>query len=147
MNASRDGRTPRCRACTTRYCHDNKTKYAELNKKWSKNNPEKMKAKSNKRRAAKRNALPSWLTRNDSITIGQIYKQAFFLEKLTGKTYHVDHCVPLSSPTVCGLHVPWNLVPMEASENIRKRNKFIISESLALTQYNEKSWLQLQGVY
>lgn len=147
MSASKDERNYRCRDCTTKYCHDNKEKYAELNKKWSKENPEKVKAKGSKRRANKKNAVPKWLTTSDLLVIDQIYKQAMLLEEVTGKIYHVDHCVPLNNPIICGLHVPWNLIPMEASENIKKKNKLIMSEGLCLTDYNEKSWLELQGGY
>ena len=83
MSASKDGRNCRCRDCTTKYCHDNKGKYAELNKKWSKENPEKVKAKGSKRRANKKNAVPKWLTTSDLLVIDQIYKQAILLEEVS----------------------------------------------------------------
>ena len=147
LSASKDGFSSRCRSCTTEYCHANKEKYAELNKRWTKENPEKVKAKGTKRRAKKKNALPRWLTENDLLMISQLCKQVTILQEITGKLYHLDHCVPLSNPIVCGLHVPWNLVPMEASENIKKKNKLIVSESLHLTEHNEKCWIELQGGY
>lgn len=147
LSASPDGKSSRCRVCTTKYCHENKQMYATLHKRWTNENRAKSRARGNKRRAQKRNATPDWLTEYDLLSMEQIYQQAITLQLITGQSYHVDHCVPLSGKIVCGLHVPWNLVPMIAGENIKKKNTLIESESISLTLSNEKSWLKLQGVF
>ena len=78
-----------------------------------------------KRNKAKRlNRVPSWLTEEHTQQIFEIYMEAKILELETGDKYHVDHIVPLCGKNVSGLHVPWNLQVLEASENLSKSNKY-----------------------
>ncbi len=44
------------------------------------------------------------------------------LRKAAGEDVHKDHIVPICSELVCGLHVPWNLQVITATENLRKSN-------------------------
>lgn len=105
----------------------------ETNKKWREANREKKNlltraydcankpiraANEARRRARKFNATPSWLTEEDHENIRKIYEYAWSIG------YHVDHIVPLKHNKVCGLHVPWNLQPLSAKENMIKHNTF-----------------------
>ena len=72
-------------------------------------------ARTNKRRAAKLNAIVAWTNLEK---IKEIYKNC-------PKGFHVDHIIPLISDKVCGLHVENNLRIIPAKENIRKGNKLI----------------------
>jgi len=57
---------------------------------------------------------------NDEITT--FYTEAKRLTELHGEPYHVDHIIPLQGQDVNGLHVPWNLQVITATENFVKNN-------------------------
>lgn len=62
-------------------------------------------------------ATPHWLT---DIHVERIRRT--YADRPPG--YHVDHIVPLKSPLVCGLHVPWNLQYLPAGVNMSKSNRY-----------------------
>lgn len=139
-------------ARTGRYYQQNKDRYRQLNKEWEQRNPEQSKARSlkykhanldacrqrdkdyrlrnmskdaartAKRKAAKRQRTPPWLTDQHFAEINQYYEEARRLQTETGEAYHVDHIVPLNGENVSGLHVPWNLQVLPATENLVKSN-------------------------
>ena len=77
-----------------------------------------------KRRAHKKSATPTWLTKEQVAEMKSIYNLARECEILTGDKYHVDHIIPLQGNDICGLHVPWNLQVLPADLNIRKGNRY-----------------------
>lgn len=96
----------------------------QAEKRWRENNPYKYTAIVAKRRAAKQSRTPAWLTSTHLAAINAVYKHAAELTKVTGIVWHVDHIIPLQGKTVSGLHVPWNLQLLPATENIKKGNRY-----------------------
>lgn len=62
-------------------------------------------------------ATPPWIGADGIAEVCRIYD-----ERPPG--HHVDHIVPLKSPYVCGLHVPWNLQYLPAGPNQSKGNRY-----------------------
>jgi len=87
-----------------------------------KKNKAKWNARNAKRRAAKLQRTPEWLTDDHLWMIEEVYELAQLRSKVTGVDHHVDHVVPLRGKTVSGLHVPWNLQVIPWYENLSKSN-------------------------
>jgi len=99
----------------------NKEAGCESAKAWQRENKVYLRSYESQRRHDKNNATPAWADKDEIL---RIYEEADRLTKQTGTMYHVDHIVPLKSTLVCGLHVPANLRPLPALDNIRKGNKW-----------------------
>ena len=82
--------------------------------------PHKELAKSAKRRASKKQAVPAWM---DKSAVEAIYEKARRFTEITGEPFHVDHIVPLTSDIVCGLHWEGNLQVLPGAENLSKANR------------------------
>ena len=95
--------------------------------KYKKQNPDLYKAFNSVRKRRHKNATPPWITQEQKEAIKGLYLHAMRLTKITGERYVVDHIIPLINPTVCGLHVPWNLRVITQKENLLKSNKLIDS--------------------
>ena len=78
-----------------------------------------------KRKAARLQRTPAWLTSEDKWLIEEIYDLAAKRTEATGVSWHVDHKLPLRGATVSGLHTPLNLQVILGSENSRKGNRVL----------------------
>lgn len=113
-----------CKSCEVRVKHRKEFK-KELRRK------EKIRVRKSKRaeyrslsKTERKLREPKWLTPEHRQQIQQIYREARLKTEIGPKQYHVDHIVPLLGENVSGLHVPWNLQVLEATENSKKGNKF-----------------------
>ena len=105
------------------YRENNKEKFREYAKKWQKNNPEKKAHWVALRRNRKSKRTPTWLTDGHIKDIKKKYEEARILTNKTGIEYHVDHIFPLNGESFSGLHVPWNLQVIPATDNLSKGNR------------------------
>jgi hypothetical protein len=92
-------------------------------KTWAIENKDKVNAKAAKHRANKLEATPPWLTKAHLQEIETFYDAAQLIGMFSDLPWDVDHIVPLRGKTVRGLHVPWNLQLLPASENRSKGNR------------------------
>lgn len=101
----------------------NKERAKEWRKAHAKSNRAAYLEKCNRRRAAKLQATPSWSSREDFKNMKAVYEMAARLSSCLKVPHDVDHIIPLNSPFVCGLNVPWNLQAIPASMNKSKGNR------------------------
>lgn len=122
------------------WCEKNKDKKSEYFRKFKEKNPEwkkaydleyaalnldKINAIGARRHAAKMGACPPWLKGELRKQVDAMYAECRRITAETGIEHHVDHIVPLQGDNVCGLHLPWNLRIIPASENQAKGNKLL----------------------
>ena len=102
----------------------NREQHNETNRAWWAENKDKRAAYGAKRRSAKLQRTPQWLTEDQLWMMQQAYELAALRTKMLGFDWHVDHIIPLQGKLVCGLHVPWNLQVIPGIDNIKKSNKW-----------------------
>lgn len=101
----------------------NPEKASQSKRNWLSRNLAKNAASATKYYASKKNRTPPWLTKEHFIQIEEFYRLAEKLTKETGIRHSVDHIMPMQGLTSSGLHVPWNLQVLTASENSKKGNR------------------------
>lgn len=97
----------------------------ERSRRWVRENTARAVARARLREISKTRATPPWVDRQ---AITAVYQAAADLTTQTGVKHHVDHIIALRGRTadgrpVSGLHVPWNLRAIPATENLRKSNR------------------------
>jgi hypothetical protein len=111
------------RSINRRFRKNNPQSHRSSAAKWKKINPARVVFHQATRRAVKRKACPPWAKRPEiADQILAHYEHAQWLSNATGDCFHVDHIIPLSNDFVCGLHVPWNLMVLMATDNFSKNN-------------------------
>jgi len=114
-----------CLAVQKKYRQENPERYRQTIRNCIDKNPGLYNACTAAYRARKRNAFPKWITEEHRKQIRLIYEKARKMSDRSGVKYHVDHIVPLKGDLCSGLHVPWNLQILTATENSIKHNKVI----------------------
>jgi hypothetical protein len=103
-----------------RHASNRKSRRAE----WADRNSHKIRFYAAERRALLKQRMPQWLSQEQQQAILGFYELAKLIESVSGVAHHVDHIVPLKGRLVSGLHVPWNLQCLPASDNLRKSNLY-----------------------
>lgn len=88
------------------------------------NNKPKVRAMDTRRRARERGAVTHWDRELDLLVAEEAANLCKVREHQVGGKWHVDHRVPLSAKTACGLHNAYNLAVVPAKYNTSKRNSF-----------------------
>ena len=106
------------------YYLNKKPQIDAANRAYRKANLDKHTEKENRRRAAKLNRTPAWLTNDDYWMIEQAYELSALRTKMFGFDWEVDHVLPMQGKMVSGLHVPTNLQVIPATLNRQKTNRY-----------------------
>lgn len=117
-------RADKARAYRERYYFENREKAVQTIQRWRAENPRKVRELSARRKASVKRATPIWFSEFDRFVVEEAYHLAVLRKEATGVSWELDHIVPLSGRTVCGLHVAGNFQLLPKPINNWKRHKF-----------------------
>lgn len=127
--SAKSGYRSTCRKCRSieskQWYKENTARKAETSKNYYEANKVEALARSAKRRAKLKNAIPSWYSIEDDIEFLSLKEKCRELYEQTGILYEVDHIVPLQSDIVCGFHCKENWQILTRAQNRSKSNKHI----------------------
>ncbi len=120
-NSWRNNNLDKSRQIYKRHYESNSNKIIQRNKQWHKLNPDKAAMNAERRYINLKEAMPKWVNQKD---IKIIYIKRNYLNTIWGTHFEVDHIIPITSKTVCGLHTEANLQLLDASLNGSKLNTY-----------------------
>lgn len=103
-------------------------KYKDQRLKYNRENPHLAAAYIAKRRAVKKERIPSWFGEFDRFVTMEAAELVKLREKATGIEWHIDHMIPLQGALASGLHCGKNLQVIPAYLNRSKSNKLWLHE-------------------
>ena len=92
------------------------------------------------RRRSLEDRTPSPLTERDRREIERCYATAASYRYVLGEDFHVDYVIPLRGRKASGLHVPWNLRIVRATDSLRKHIQWSEADGLARSETFE-DWI------
>lgn len=87
-------------------------------------------------------ATPPWSSLSQDAFF-KLQNQRDFLSWLIGTEHVLDHIIPLTHPSVCGLNVPWNIQVIPYRVNAVKSNKWSPDQLDWLYEHGQFSKLRL----
>lgn len=115
------------RALSRASWHKNKAQNLERAKKYKKTNSHVTNRNNQTRRATRKQAVPVWFGEWDKFVIQEASELALLRRNATATSWHVDHMIPLSCKSACGLHVAENLQVIPGKMNLRKQRRFVLT--------------------
>lgn len=104
----------------------NRDKADAASKRWIRENPEYVAARSRILKTKRKQAAVKWADRH---AVASFYREAKRLTGETGIPHEVDHIFPLVSPFVCGLHCESNLRVVPRAVNRSKGNRLDVAQA------------------
>ena len=116
-----------CVVACTKWRNENRERKQAMDRLYKKNNRGRQNAHCVRRRAAKLQRSPGWVTKEEKKAIEELYTEAERRTKATGIQHDVHHIYHLQGKTISGLHVLKNLAIMskKAHQECHSRNSLL----------------------